>query len=274
MRWLVVPIVWVGLACTGSGRPSPLGRELADSVSQRCADAPLAFTVARGDTAAERVAAETADLVRGLGFEVDSAYSFTELSPSDAQTLCAFGEAPLAPGDSVVRLVRRPSFPVYGRSFIVRIEARGRETELAAKVLALCLLDSLQAVSPKVWDGRDTLIMLPDLTIPGRIEFETRVRVRRRLFRDVVDYLDKKKFWTSKGVLAVPDAKPTFLEAQLGEQHRVLQLPNFFAIDAPLFRLVEEAGLLEARCDGTPGTEDYQWLVDDAWRVSVADPSR
>jgi len=250
-----------------------LGDQLADSVAALCAEAPLRFTVESGDDFANRASSNVRELVTGLGFEIGA--SLTSLRFEDAQTLCALREPPLESGDSVIRLVRRPSFPIHGRAYVVRIQSEGRATEVVAKVLALCRYDSLLTNSPRAWDGRDTVILLPDLTSPGAIEFESHRRVPRTLFRETLAFLEQKQIWSSSGGIGPPDGHPAFVEVQLGDRYKVVHLPTILTFDTGFFNLIRESGLVEAACPSEkPGAEvDLDWLVDDPWRIPEREPA-
>ena len=248
--FFVCCILAIVSACQPATEQGPVSPRLPHELSARCGDTGVFSDSSRL-------------LIDSLGYPVGE--SLTSLSPSNALALCALSEPPLEEGDSVIRLLVSPGWWNHGMHYVVRIQARGKRTQVEARVLAVCLYDSLLSQAPRVWDAElgDTLIMIRDITTLGAVEYQQSALASRRLFNQTLRYLDDSDFWRSPGVLSHLDGGGTTVEVQLGEAYRAVQYADAPSHAGGWLPMIAAGGLLDIHCPSmVPGGVYWDWPVN------------
>lgn len=259
MRLLLLVVL---LASCATPDARLLAEPLDPALVQICATTPL---WALSEDGAFYSDSSVAGLVEDLGYVVGP--DLTSLSPDAARNLCALKEAPLQPGDSVIRLLRIPPWDWQGRAYAIRLQVSGRRTELTSRVLAVCRYDSLFNAAPREWvpEIGDTVYYLGEVEVPGEVEHELIKPVSRKLFREVLSYLDSTGFWESTGHIPNLDAYSNYVEVQLGDRYKALHYPYFSYRQPPLENLIYEAELDGVECPTAVGSG--RPLVREEWRI-------
>lgn len=250
------------LASCAAPNAQPLATSLDSTSVQLCAEMPLWTLSTDKATYSDRPVAE---MMKGLGYVVGR--DLVSLSPDAARHLCALREGPLQPGDSVIRLLRMPLWEYQGRAYAIRLQVSGRRTELTSRALAVCRHDSLFAAAPREWvpETGDTIYHLGEVEVPGEVEFELIKPVSRKLFREVLSYLESTGFWESTGHIPNLDAYSNYVEVQLGDRYKALHYPYFSYRQPPIEKLIDEAELNGLGCPTAngPSLVREEWLIDE-----------
>lgn len=249
------------VACDRTGLGELEARRLPSALAEECGRTEYRVVPMVGDPAHLDDTPER--LVAPLNFPGVFYEAHGPLATSTALVLCALAEGPLVPGDSVIRFVRQPPWESLGRTYSIRLEARGRHAILAARILALCRHDSLWRNAPREFDDAsgDTVIRIPDLLPPGNIDYGEVRLVARSLFDELVGSLEERGFWDWEEPVPSPDGYRSFLEVQLGDRYRKHEIDAVTG-GVPL-RLISETALAEVACPDEDAAVPVGWLKDE-----------